>query len=530
MGNATNLIVALDNLESEAALWASQRLKDASWDNSWRVVIKVNDLLGDIGLQWVGDLFENMPFRLMIDGKWHDIGETVTNYLRKLAKNEKLKDKVEYITVHASNGRVGLSKLMAEKKKLGLDNLKILAISALTSLNDQDTNRIFDETAKHAVLKLAKEAIEAGIDGLVCSPLEAEAVRAVYGDTLILVTPWVRFDDAKVSWDDQERVNNPERTIRSGSTDIVMGRPILQAPSMSEAVERFFNEVQWVIPEIDLRKYAFEKLLYTGDWESLLKYIGAFYVRPESGTYCRLTSGLLSNGYINIWASERNYLVLERAANDLTDSILKLSSWEKDAKGEDIPLISPKAEKRKDIVVMGAAMWSVRLSAYLWEKLWIEESIYAEKSNPFKEAVDSILKDDSELTSWQLKDRLRGIPKERILLWRHDIDLKGKKVILSEDITTEWTTIEQMCAIVEEKGGEVIAITCVGNRYWKDFFEYNWKRIPLVSCFTPAAFELFYDEKTPEKARKNRPMLPVWASVSNKPKDDWTELVMSMRK
>ena len=62
-------------------------------------------------------------------------------------------------------------------------------MTALTSLGEEGTQAIFDETAKHAVLKLAGEALRAGVDGIVCSPLEVEVLREVYGENFILVNP-----------------------------------------------------------------------------------------------------------------------------------------------------------------------------------------------------------------------------------------------------------------------------------------------------------------------------------------------------
>jgi hypothetical protein len=111
-------------------------------------------------------------------------------------------------------------------------------------------------------------------------------------------------------------------------------------------------------------------------------------------------------------------------------------------------------------------------------------------------------------------------------LKRHDISLKWKKIILSEDIITKWTTIERMIQLIEEEGWEVVAVTCVWSRYWKT--HYNW--IPLISCYNPPAFELYYDDKTPEAARWNYPRLPEGSQISEKAKNDWPELVGSMRK
>jgi hypothetical protein len=69
--------------------------------------------------------------------------------------------------------------------------------------------------------------------------------------------------------------------------------------------------------------FAFEKILHTGDWESLLKYIGAFYRRPPGGAYVRLASKLLSDSYVNVGATERDYRVLDRASDELRGQIQK---------------------------------------------------------------------------------------------------------------------------------------------------------------------------------------------------------------
>jgi orotate phosphoribosyltransferase len=261
---------------------------------------------------------------------------------------------------------------------------------------------------------------------------------------------------------------------------------------------RFFEEIAWIVPEIRW-KYRFEELLYTWEWLELLKYIWAIYRRPDWGFYCRLASWQLSDTYINIAASERNHLILERAWSELSQ---KLS--EKNIKAD---------------VVMWAQMWSIRLSSYLAEKMWVESSIYTEKTWP----------KDAEMA-----------------LKRHDIDLQWKNVVLSEDIVTKWSTLEKMIEIVEAWWWTVVAITCVWNRYWKDNF--NW--IPLISCFVPPAFNMFYDEKTLEivhdkmqkewkteeeilveayRIRHEVTRLPEWSDISEKPKNEWTKLVESMR-
>jgi len=411
----------------------------------------------------------------MLDPKWYDISETTLNYLRKFASYPHLRDQTQFLTVHASNGKKALQKLMAEKVALWLKT-KIFAVTALTSLDDTDTQAIFDETAKHSVLKLAKEALEAGVDGIVCSPKEAQILREVFQDFHFeIITPWVRFDWGETH--DQKRVTTPADAIANGANHIVMGRPILESEDMKVAVEKFFSEIAWVVPQIS-GKYQFEKLLYTWEWLDLLKYIGAIYHKPALGAYCRLASKLLSDTYINIAATERNYLVIERACEELAQKII------------DKRILAN--------ITLGAQMGSIRLSLYLAEKLGIEESIYTEKT-----------------WDWDAEMALK----------RHEIDFTGKRVILSEDIITKGTTLKKMIEIVKAWWGEVVGITCVGNRFGKDDFE----GIPLISCFTPPAFQMYYDDETPLEARWTSPKLPVSSIISEKPKNDWTALVESMR-
>lgn len=118
--------------------------------------------------------------------------------------------------------------------------------------------------------------------------MEVDVLRKVYGDNFIIVNPGVRFDDGESH--DQKRVLTPKRTIENGSTDIVMGRPILEAKDIPKVIKRFFDEITEVKYKEKTGEYEFEKLLYTGSWKELLSFIGAFYFRPEGGKYCRLTS------------------------------------------------------------------------------------------------------------------------------------------------------------------------------------------------------------------------------------------------
>jgi len=468
------LIIALDNLSPEEALDTVQNILAEKSEYQDRIIFKIHDIVTLLGFGEIANIFQDVDCKFMLDLKWHDIPNTLKNYIIKLADSG-LWDKIEYMTIHASGGKNMLE--LAEQTRIKyLPHTKLLAITALTSLDDSDTSNIYDSTALYSVLKLAKIALDAGISWLVSSTHEASALREVYGENFDIITPGVRF----AGWEsgDQKRIKTPAEAIRSGATNIVMGRPILEAENTSETIERFFREIQ-DMSYISEQKYSFEKMLFTGDWKDILSYIWAFYFRPEGWKYVRFTSKVLSNAYINIWAIERSYSVIDRACSELSTQIRE--KW----------ILAD--------VVVWAQMGSVRISLALAKQLWISESIYTEKTENDNNNMD---------------------------LKRHAIDLTGKRIILSEDIVSRGTTIAKMREVLERLWGTVVAIACVWNRYEQD----SQNGIPIISCFVPPKFELYWDDSTPDDQRKDFPKIPLGAEIVEKPKNEWGELVESMRK
>lgn len=469
------LIIALDNLAPEQALSTVQKTLLENSEQKDNIIFKIHDLVSLIGFLGIQQLFKDIDCKFMLDPKWHDIPNTLKNYIIQLSKSG-LWEKIQYITLHTSWGNEMLRLAQATKQGY-LPHIKLLGITALTSLEDNDTGYIYDNTAKHSVLRLTKLALQAGIEWIVCSTHEASILREVFGFDFDIVTPGVRFAGGDAG--DQKRVMTPTEAIRSGSTNIVMGRPILEAESTKEAVERFFTETEGVQYLGNQNKHSFEKMLYTWDWKEVLSYIGAFYFRPEWGKYVRFTSKVLSNAYINIGAIERSYTVIDRATSELA------------VKVREAGIVAD--------VVVGAQMGSVRISLALAKKLGIDESIYTEKTENDNNNMD---------------------------LKRHAIDLTGKRIILSEDIVSRGTTIAKMREVLENLWGKVVAIACVGNRYEQE----EQDGIPIISCFIPPKFELYWDESTPEDQRKDFPRIPDGAEIVEKPKNQWWELVESMRK
>jgi len=475
-----NLIIALDNMDKQKAKnFVSNISNSLNFEN---IVYKVNDLLALIWFEWLQSLFNDVNVFFMLDPKYHDISNTIINYLKQL-KNSWFYKKVKFLTIHASNWEDALKKLMQAKKDLWLDNIKILAITALTSLNSWDTIKIYETNSKDTVLKLAWIAKKAWVDWVVCSAEESAMIKQVFWEDFITMTPWIRLQ--KIKWDDQQRVKTPREAIANWSDNLVIWRPIIGNENPLEVVKKILEEMK-----IPLSKpfpprekgLILQQKLYSDNWEEVLKYIWVIYLRPKNWKYCKLASWLYSNAYVNIAILERYPRILQKIAFDLREKLVKKNVFLE--------------ENLEDYVILGAQMWSVRISSHLALALWIYwNSVYTEKD-------------------W-----------DNMKLKRHDIDLKWKKVILSEDIISAGSTIKKMKKLVEEKGWEVVAVTCFWNRNgWESF---DW--VPLIYCYKPPVFELYYDEDTPLENRKNYPKLPENAKVSIKPKNEWKDLVESMR-
>jgi orotidine-5'-phosphate decarboxylase len=161
---------------------------------------------------------------VFLDLKLHDIPRTVARAVSTLCRPG-----VALLTVHASGGREMLKAAAQAAAAAGPDAPKLLAVTVLTSLAQPDladagVTRPLEE---HAVA-LASIALDAGIHGLVCSPLEVARLRREFGPSPLLVVPGIRPSNADAG--DQKRVATPADAARAGASFIVVGRPILEAP------------------------------------------------------------------------------------------------------------------------------------------------------------------------------------------------------------------------------------------------------------------------------------------------------------
>lgn len=170
---------------------------------------------------------------LFLDLKFHDIPNTVSRAVQSVGV---LAPAV--LTVHASGGR----SMLMRAKKVAPAGTKVVAVTLLTSLSDDDLKRNgISETAAAQVVRLAKLARGCGLDGIVCSPLEVEAVRAMWPDAY-LVVPGIR--PAGSVKDDQKRSATPAAALAAGASMLVIGRPITGAADPAAAAAQILAGLQ----------------------------------------------------------------------------------------------------------------------------------------------------------------------------------------------------------------------------------------------------------------------------------------------
>ena len=175
--------------------------------------------------------------KIFLDLKLHDIPNTVKKSMAVLSRPD-----VDMCNLHAA----GTSRMM-EAALEGLtrpDGTRplLIAVTQLTSTDQEAMERdlLIKEPIDKVVMHYAETAKNAGLDGVVCSPLEARKVHDICGEKFLTVTPGVRFADGDIG--DQKRVMTPEQAKKIGSDYIVVGRPITAAPDPVAAYERCIKE------------------------------------------------------------------------------------------------------------------------------------------------------------------------------------------------------------------------------------------------------------------------------------------------
>ena len=182
--------------------------------------------------------------KVFLDLKLHDIPNTVGNGLCSL-----LRLRPDILNVHTAGGlrmmQTAREALHRAADEMGVPCPRLIGVTVLTSMDAQDWAGLgHTGTIADAVLRRAKLAQEAGLDGVVASPAETAEIRRVCGDDFLIVTPGIR--PAGASHDDQRRVMTPAGAIRAGASQIVVGRAIYAAENPRAAAEEILREMEAV--------------------------------------------------------------------------------------------------------------------------------------------------------------------------------------------------------------------------------------------------------------------------------------------
>ena len=170
-------------------------------------------------------------FDIFLDLKLHDIPNTVRKSIEGITSLP-----ISMLTIHISGGR---DMMKATMDAVSGRKIKIFGVTALTSLSDEDTNKIFKRTASDQVEAMLDLAESVGIDGVVCSPHELELVGK--RKSLLSMTPGIRPNNLS---DDQKRVMTPKEALNLGADYLVIGRPITASDDISKSLEEIYLSIQ----------------------------------------------------------------------------------------------------------------------------------------------------------------------------------------------------------------------------------------------------------------------------------------------
>lgn len=222
-------IIALDFATGEEALKFLDRLAD----EKEKPYVKIGmELYYGEGPAIVREI-KHRGYGVFLDLKLHDIPNTVKKAMKVISALD-----VDIVNVHAAGGRKMMEAALEGLTRADGSRPKLIAVTQLTSTSPEmlRDELLICEPMERTIEAYALNAKAAGLDGVVCSPLEVEKVKKACGKDFLAVTPGIRFADS--AGDDQVRVTTPQRARELGSDYIVVGRPITQAEDPAAALRR----------------------------------------------------------------------------------------------------------------------------------------------------------------------------------------------------------------------------------------------------------------------------------------------------
>jgi orotidine-5'-phosphate decarboxylase len=226
----TPVVVALDYASAELALALVDRL------SPHLCRLKVGKELFTRSGPALVETLQQRGFDVFLDLKFHDIPNTVAAAVTAAAELG-----VWMVNVHAAGGR-RMMEAAAEALQAFTARPLLIGVTVLTSMSDQDLAELgYTESARERVMRLAALAADSGLDGVVCSALEAAALRQARGSKFCLVTPGIRL--AGDAAGDQRRVVTPADAMAAGSDYLVIGRSVTAAEDPLAALQKIHAEL-----------------------------------------------------------------------------------------------------------------------------------------------------------------------------------------------------------------------------------------------------------------------------------------------
>ncbi|QQF52079.1 orotidine-5'-phosphate decarboxylase [Campylobacter fetus subsp. venerealis] len=224
------LCVALDLANSDECLRVARELKGL---DVW-LKVGLRAYLRD-GFKFIDELKNVDDFKIFLDLKVHDIPNTMADACEVISQIG-----ADMINIHASAGRVAMNSVMERLSKLNNRPL-VLAVSALTSFDEEGFSEIYAAHIKESVVKFSKISYECGLDGMVCSVYESLDIKNATSSDFLTLTPGIRpFGESN---DDQKRVANLKTAMSNKSDFIVVGRPIYQSKNPREITEKILYNI-----------------------------------------------------------------------------------------------------------------------------------------------------------------------------------------------------------------------------------------------------------------------------------------------
>lgn len=227
------LCVALDMPSMEQNLELARKLRGL---DVW-MKVGLRSYLRD-GAKFIDEVKKVDDFKIFLDLKLHDIPNTMADAAEVISSLP-----VDMINIHASAGRRAMSEVM-NRLNLLKNRPLVLAVSALTSFNDDGFKIVYNDNIKNFVLKFCVSAYEVGVDGMVCSVFESNMIKDATSKFFLTLTPGIRPFNEEAN--DQSRVADLETAKRENSDFIVVGRPIYEDENPREICEKILSEIEVV--------------------------------------------------------------------------------------------------------------------------------------------------------------------------------------------------------------------------------------------------------------------------------------------